>query len=333
MKNNLLKIVIKYLHQYRFIMGFFVIFSAIFISVFFAYGISIEPILYASVLYLILGIIFAIIRFIPFYKKHCRIERICKNIDVLIYDLPEPDNQIEDDYNTLIKALWSLYTNEHNMSKTKQKESIEYYTTWVHQIKTPISAMRLFLQTEDTEQNALLLAELFRIEQYVEMVLCYFRLDSSSSDFVFREYSLDNIIRQAIRKYAAQFVRKRIKIIYSGTNLRIVTDEKWLLFVIEQILSNTVKYTPKGSVTIEISNNILRISDTGIGIAEEDLPRIFEKGFTGYNGRADKKSTGLGLYLSKRIMDRLSHKISVKSKIGEGTTFLLDLSRIKNDIE
>lgn len=332
MKNSFLKIIIKYLHQYRFIIGFFAIFEVTFISVFFAYGVSVEPILYASVLYLIFVIIFAIIRFIPFYKKHCEIERICKNIDVMIYDLPEPENQIEDDYNKLIKSLWKLYTDEHNMSQIKQKESIEYYTTWVHQIKTPISAMRLFLQTEDTEQNALLLAELFRIEQYVEMVLCYFRLDSSSNDFVFEEYLLDNIIRQAIRKYAAQFIRKRIQVIYNGTNLRVVTDEKWLLFVIEQIISNAIKYTSKGSVTIEVSNNILKISDTGIGIAEEDLPRIFEKGFTGYNGRADKKSTGLGLYLSKRIMDRLSHEISVKSKIGEGTTFLLDLSRIKNDM-
>lgn len=317
------KILLRYLHQYRLILIFFVVFIVIFISVFFAYGVSLEPIFYASMLYLIFGLIFLIANFVPFYKKHCQLEEIHKNIDVLINDLPEPQNQIEEDYSNMLKALWQIYTDEHNQSQIKQKESIEYYTTWVHQIKTPISAMRLFLQTEDTEQNALLLTELFRIEQYVEMVLCYFRIDSSSSDFVFKEYSFDSIIRQAIRKYAPQFVRKRIRLIYDGTTERIVTDEKWLLFVIEQILSNAIKYTSNGNVTIAVNDGVISISDTGIGIAEEDLPRIFEKGFTGYNGRADKKSTGLGLYLCKRITDKLSNEISVKSKISKGTTVII----------
>lgn len=323
MKESFFKILFRYLHQYRLILIFFAVFIVTFISVFFAYGVSLEPIFYASMLYLIFSLIFLTANFIPFYRKHCQLEEIRKNIDVLINDLPEPQNQIEEDYNNMLKALWQIYTDEHNQSQIKQKESIEYYTTWVHQIKTPISAMRLFLQTEDTEQNALLLTELFRIEQYVEMVLCYFRTDSSSSDFVFKEYSLDSIIRQAIRKYAPQFVRKRIRLIYDGTTERIVTDEKWLLFVIEQILSNAIKYTTKGSVTIAVNEGIISISDTGIGIAEEDLPRIFEKGFTGYNGRADKKSTGLGLYLCKRITDKLSNEISVKSEIGKGTTIII----------
>lgn len=323
MKKSFFKILLKYLYQYRFILIFFTVFLITFIGVFFAYGVSLEPVLYASTLYLIFGLIFIIMNFVQFYKKHSKLEEIRKNIDVLIYDLPEPQNQIEEDYDNMLKALWQIYTDEYNQSQIKQKESIEYYTTWVHQIKTPISAMRLFLQTEDTEQNALLLTELFRIEQYVEMVLCYFRTDSSSSDFVFKEYSLDDIIRQAVRKYASQFVRKRIRLIYNGTTERIVTDEKWLLFVIEQIFSNAIKYTTKGSVTISVNNGIISISDTGIGIAEEDLPRIFEKGFTGYNGRADKKSTGLGLYLCKRITDKLSNKISVKSEIGKGTTVIL----------
>lgn len=323
MKESFFKILFCYLHQYRLILIFFAVFIVTFISVFFAYGVSLEPIFYASMLYLIFSLIFLTANFIPFYRKHCKLEEIRKNIDVLINDLPEPQNQIEEDYNNMLKALWQIYTDEHNQSQIKQKESIEYYTTWVHQIKTPISAMRLFLQTEDTEQNALLLTELFRIEQYVEMVLCYFRTDSSSSDFVFKEYSLDSIIRQAIRKYAPQFVRKRIRLIYDGTTERIVTDEKWLLFVIEQILSNAIKYTTKGSVTIAVNEGIISISDTGIGIAEEDLPRIFEKGFTGYNGRADKKSTGLGLYLCKRITDKLSNEISVKSEIGKGTTIII----------
>lgn len=327
MKKDFFKVLLKFLHEYRYIACFFAIFVVIFVSVFFAYGVGSEPILYALLLCAVFAVILAVLSFVPFYNRHCELEKIRDNIDILIHDLPESQGQIEEDYQAMLKVLWQIYSDEHTTAQMKQNDYIEYYTIWVHQIKTPISAMRLFLQTEDTEQNALLLAELFRIEQYVEMVLCYFRLESPSSDFVFKEYSVDDIIRQAVRKYAAQFIRKHIRLIYNGTDLRAVTDEKWLLFVIEQLLSNAIKYTPSGSVTIEVVGSKLKISDTGIGIAEEDLPRIFEKGFTGYNGREYNKSTGLGLYLCKRICGKLSHEITVTSKIGEGTEVLLGLSR------
>ena len=207
-----------------------------------------------------------------------------------------------------------------------RQESMDYYTTWVHQIKTPISVMRMTLEGEDTEEHRELSAELFRIEQYVEMVLSYLRLDSDSSDYVFQEYDLDSIIRQAVHKYAPLFVRKKLRLFYEPVNVKVLTDEKWLLFILEQILSNSIKYTQEGSVSITLTpDKVLNISDTGIGIAPEDLPRIFEKGFTGYNGRSDKKSTGLGLYLCKKAAGRLSHKISVQSKPGAGTVVSIDL--------
>ena len=194
--------------------------------------------------------------------------------------------------------------------------------------------MRLLLQNEDTPVSRQLKTELFRIEQYVEMVLCYFRLDSPSADFVLNYYSLDTIIRQAIRKYAGQFVQKKLRLVYEPTDYQVLTDEKWLSFVIEQLLSNAVKYTNEGSITISVDSNlVLSVSDTGIGIAPEDLPRIFEKSYTGYNGRVEKRSTGLGLYLCRKILNRLSHPITVTSAIGEGTTFRIDLSRQFLDVE
>ena len=210
---------------------------------------------------------------------------------------------------------------------------MDYYTTWVHQIKTPISIMRMTLQAEDTNEHRELLVQLFRIEQYVEMVLSYLRLDSESSDLVFQKYQLDDLIREAIHKYASQFVRKRIRLRYEPVNEMVLTDEKWLLFMIEQILSNAVKYTQEGEVTITITKEkVLQIADTGIGIAPEDLPRIFEKGFTGYNGRSDKKSTGLGLYLCRMAADKLSHQIWAESEVGKGTVFSIDLNRKEMDI-
>lgn len=211
---------------------------------------------------------------------------------------------------------------------TQKQESLDYYTTWVHQIKTPIAVMRMLLQVEDTEEHRELLDELFRIEQYVEMVLNYTRLGSESHDFVFQRYPLDSILRQSIRKYAPQFIRRKIRLVYHGTDIEVLTDEKWLSFLLEQILSNAVKYTVEGSVTISVSpEKVLTVSDTGIGISQEDLPRVFEKGFTGYNGRADRKSTGLGLYLCKKTADQLGHRIWMESEIGKGTTVYIDLDK------
>jgi signal transduction histidine kinase len=173
--------------------------------------------------------------------------------------------------------------------------------------------------------------ELFKIEQYVDMVLQYLRIDSASTDYVLKKYSLDSIVRQAVRKYAKLFINKKICLDFSELNCEVLTDEKWLVFVVEQILSNSLKYTESGKISIYMDkekNKTLVIEDTGIGIAEEDLPRVFEKGFTGYNGRTDKKSTGIGLYLCKRILTKLSHTISIESGIGHGTKVKIGLDTV-----
>jgi signal transduction histidine kinase len=218
--------------------------------------------------------------------------------------------------------------------ESRYDDLVDYYSMWVHQIKTPIAAMSLLLQSEDTPLNKELLEELFRVEQYVEMVLCYLRLDSETTDYVIREYDLEDIVRQAIRKYASQFIRKRIKLEYEEISCKVLTDEKWLLTVIEQVLSNSLKYTKSGSITIKLeAPKTLCIRDTGIGISPEDLPRIFDKGFTGYNGRADKKSSGIGLYLCRRITDKMGHKISAASEIGKGTIIRIDLESTKLEVE
>ena len=173
--------------------------------------------------------------------------------------------------------------------------------------------------------------ELFKVEQYVEMVLSYLRMEDMSGDLVFEEYSLDEIVRQAVRKYSRMFILKKIRLDLGPLDHQVLTDEKWLVFVVEQILSNALKYTKEGGISIYMTSYrdrpVLAIEDTGIGISAEDLPRVFEKGFTGYNGRADKKSTGIGLYLCKKIMDRLHHNIYIESQEGQGTKVYLYLER------
>jgi signal transduction histidine kinase len=160
------------------------------------------------------------------------------------------------------------------------------------------------------------------------MVLQYLRMEDMNADLIFKKYSLDDIIKQAVRKYSKSFIRKKIKLNYEDLNRNVLTDEKWLVFVVEQILSNALKYTNEGEISIYMDGvlpDTLVIEDTGIGIRQEDLPRVFEKGFTGYIGRSDKSSTGIGLYLCKRILNKLSHTIMIESAVGKGTKVKIGL--------
>lgn len=205
---------------------------------------------------------------------------------------------------------------------------------WVHQIKTPIAASRLLLQEEELNPGEIQ-NELFKIEQYVEMVLGYLRTQDLSSDLCLEEVNLDEIIKDQIHKFARIFVGKKLSLDYEGVEETVLTDKKWLGFVIGQILSNALKYTKKGKISIYMSkarSHTLVIEDTGIGIRQEDLPRVFEKGFTGYNGREEGRSTGIGLYLSGKIMKKLDHGIRIESELGKGTRVFLELGRKKMDL-
>ena len=306
----------------------FALFTAIYAVVFFLYDLEVEAVFYAAALCILTASVILGIGFIGFYGDYRRRRLILKDIELEFENLPEAATLLEEDYQEMIRTLGRINREHLTQRQKERQESLDYYTTWVHQIKTPIAAMRMILQGEDTEEYRELLAELFRIEQYADMVLSYIRLGSSQTDFVFQEYDLDAIIKQAVYKYAPMFIRCKIGLIYEAVEMKVLTDEKWLVFILEQLLSNAIKYTREGTVTIAVSgDHVLSVTDTGIGIASEDLPRIFEKGFTGYHGRADKKATGLGLYLCKQTADKLGIPISVRSEPGKGSTFSLNLHR------
>ena len=324
---------LKFIYQYRYSAAAFLLFSAVFFGIFYIYDVSTEAVLYAGLLCLVMGAVMAAVRYIQFRKRYTLMQRIYENLPLMTDELPPPENSAEETLQEIIRRLSEISYENITELKNRQQDNADYFTVWIHQIKTPISAMQMILQSEDSETNRELLAELFRVEQYAEMALFYLRLDSCSNDLVIKKYSIDDIIRKAVHRYAPQFIRRRIKLVYAPSGGKAVTDEKWLLFIIEQLLSNAVKYTVKGSVTISFSGDILTVSDTGIGISQEDIPRIFEKGYTGLGGRTDRKSTGLGLYLCKKAADLLGHHISVTSEIGRGSSFSVDLSREKIDIE
>lgn len=163
----------------------------------------------------------------------------------------------------------------------------------------------------------------------VEMVLVFLRLDSSTTDYVIRSHSLDDIVRPAVRKFAGEFIRRRLRLDYQPLDRAVVTDAKWLGFVVEQVLSNALKYTASGSVTIAMDGDDLCIRDTGMGIAPEDLPRIFDRGFTGLNGRRDTRASGIGLYLCRRICRSLGHTIRASSVPNQGTEIRISLGQKK----
>lgn len=333
MKNLRENLLLLYLHKNLRPLVLSSLFVICFTIVFSLSHLPLAPILYAVLLCLYIGLIFFIVDFLKFIKRYKMLKYAHKTITVQINQLPVPQNAIERQYQELLQILYKHKNELTVQADYKQKDLVDYFTQWTHQIKTPIAAMRLLLQSDQTEQNSELEMELMKIEQYVEFVLQYLRLENMSNDLVLKKYDLDGIIKQAIRKNAKLFIRKKISLNYAGVNFTVLTDEKWLLFVIEQILSNALKYTKKGSISIYTKGKRLIIEDTGIGIRAEDLPRVFEKGFTGYNGRAFKQSTGIGLYLCKQILAKLSHDISIQSEVGKGTKVIIDLETKEIGVE
>ena len=329
-----MKLLLQYLKQRRrlFLVG--IVFCVIFAVSFLLYHLPIGAVIYPTLLCAVLGVLIMVFDFLRVKREHEALSSIRSMTDVIADSLPKMDGIKDEDYQQILRLL----SEEHNsfLTQTNRKyvDMIDYYTVWAHQIKTPIASMRLHLQNEDSALSRTLSSDLHRIEQYVEMVLTFLRLNSESTDYVIKEYDLDKIIKQAVRKFSSDFIGHKLSLVYEPVNTTVITDEKWLSFVIEQVLSNALKYTPSGSITITLENEkTLRIRDTGIGIAPEDLPRIFENGYTGYNGRADKKASGIGLYLCKRICNNLGHTITARSIVDVGTIIDIDLTQTKLEVE
>ena len=301
--------------------------AAVFAAVFSLYDLPVEAVGYAALLCLVLGAVLFVLGFRRFRARHRELRRLLDRAEEPVLPLPPADGLLEEDYQALLAAVAAHRTRILARERDKLEDMTDYYTLWAHQIKTPMAAAGLLLQ-EDPPPREALEAELLKIGQYVDMVLGYLRLDSDSTDYVFCDTDLDALIRQAVRKFARLFILKRISLDFQETGRTVLTDGKWLSFVVEQLLSNALKYTPAGgAVRIYGDGETLVIADTGIGIREEDLPRIFEKGFTGYNGRTGQKSTGIGLYLCRRVTEKLGHDLTIVSRPGQGTIARLDLSR------
>lgn len=267
-----MKSILRFIGNRRAILLWGVLCAAVFAAVFALYGIDLRVIWYPLVLCAAVTAGFFLRELQKERKKHRELEllREAENLDR--DSLPEPESRTEGDYQEILLNMQEKLRREREYQAESRKDMEDYYAMWVHQIKAPIAVMNVLLQQEDTAANRELRGELFRVEQYADMALSYARLGSGTSDLVIQEYELDGIIRRAVRKYAGQFIRKKIRLVYEGTEVSVLTDEKWLSFIIEQLLSNAIKYTAEGSVTIRVDDRKrLTLTDTGIGIAPEDL--------------------------------------------------------------
>ena len=327
------RIFFSYVRRHAAIIAAVIIAGIVFAMVFSLYELPAEAVIYALVLTAAAFVILGIFRFAAYYSRHKKLLRVKEEITDQLPELPEPADGLEQDYQAILDLLDEQRRELISDNDRAYSEMLDYYTLWAHQIKTPTAAMRLILESGARAGEAKdeeLKDQLFRIEQYVEMVLHYLRSESMSCDLDISLCSVDRIVREAVKKYARSFIYKKIRLSIGDIAIRTVTDEKWLAFVIEQILSNSLKYTEKnGLISIYTEENgMLVIEDTGIGIQPEDLPRVFERGFTGFNGREDKKSTGIGLYLCKKIVDRLSHTIEIQSGPEKGTKVKIGLENV-----
>lgn len=319
-----MKLLLSYFKSKVWLLSMLAVFVLIFLSVLSLYSLPLESVGYAALLCLAAGALFGGIDFYHFVRKHQMLREAVER-RLTGCGLSPADDLIEEDYQDLAAILAADRTALADRAAREYAAARDYHALWAHQIKTPIAAMRLILQDEEPDCTELQ-AQLFRVEQYVEMVLAYSRIGGESSDFLFRICPLEEVVRQSVRKYAPLFIRKKLTLDLRPIPGEVLTDEKWLCFAVEQVLSNAIKYTSAGTITISSETpGVLTIRDTGIGIAPEDLPRVFEPGYTGWNGRVDKRASGVGLYLTRRILTRLGHTISIESTVGAGTAVTLDL--------
>ncbi len=280
----------------------------------------------ALVLILIVGLdLFAILR-----RLRALLE-IKAHLNEFEQELPEGGNRMERLYCEIADGYLTRARQEKEELSMSHRATISYFTLWMHQIKTPIAALRLLMESPELDR-ALFNRQLFEVERYTELAMQYVRSADIAADLVLTRCELEPLVRESIRKYAPLFIAKGLTAEVGDIALTVLTDAKWFAFVFEQLLSNAVKYTQQGIVRVYVQGGALILEDTGCGIRPEDMPRVFEKGYTGYNGRLDKRASGIGLFLARRVSDALRLKLELVSVFGKGTKVVMWFPRQEQEV-
>ncbi|MDD5878043.1 MAG: sensor histidine kinase [Clostridiales bacterium] len=287
-------------------------------------------------------VIYIIIEYIKYKKYFDNIENVLKSLDkkyLLPEVIEEPNSIIGEEVNDILKEL-SRDMHEHvKYYRNMQEEYREYIEMWVHEIKTPIASSKLLIENNYNDLTRKIDIQIDRIENFVEQVLYYSRSDEVGKDYIIKKVELLPLVKNVIRKNQRDFISKRIRLQLGELNEVVYSDSKWIEFILNQILINSIKYSKGKDDKIqieskEISNTVvLTIEDEGVGIIERDLDRVFEKGFTGENGRKFGKSTGIGLYLCKKLCNKLGLGLEIQSKVNVGTKISIIFPKAENLIE
>ena len=277
---------------------------------------------------------------ISYYKTSKYLKNIEKTMDklpekYLITEILQKPRSAEKlaYYRILKKVNKSMLENVTDI-KEKQKDYKEYIESWVHEIKIPITSAKLLCENNKSEITNKIDEDIEEVNNYVEQALFYARMDQVSNDFMIREINLNEVIKNVLARNKKIMIQNNMKVEINGVNINCYTDEKWLEFILNQIITNSIKYRNNNAVirinAIENKENIvLKIKDNGIGIKKSEIDRIFDKGFTGTNGRNQTKSTGIGLYLCKRLCEGIGMEIDANSKENEYTEIVIIIPRAK----
>lgn len=284
---------------------------------------------------------YIILDYIKYRKYFSTIESLLDRLDKK-YLLPEVIEEanflIGENINNILKIIGRDMHENVKYYKNMQKEYREYIETWVHEIKTPIASTRLLIENNNNEVTKKIDMQIDKIENFVEQVLYYSRSDEASKDYIIKEVNLNHIVKKVIKRNYRDFISKKIILQLEEINEIVYCDVKWVEFILNQIIGNSIKYIQGRQGKIKITSQklansvVLKVEDNGVGIVERDINIVFEKGFTGENGRKFGKSTGMGLYLCRKLCLRLGMQINISSKVNEGTkvSLIFPLSSVTN---
>lgn len=326
---NALTLLLDYLKTYFWAMALYIAVPCVFVLLHLLGGGGVAEIRYAVFLCCLMGALAFAAGLFPFARKRRALMMALAHPPVDASHLPMDESPLGLLHHELDTQLFDATRRSRSALAQQQRENEEYFTLWLHQMKTPLAALDLMAQSDLPIDRAQMRQELLKARQYADMALTYQRLPSMSRDLCLTQTALYPLVCACVRQLHPLFRYGQLQLDMEPFDGMVLTDGKWLSVVVSQVLTNALKYTqPGGVIRIRyLEGNRLEISDTGIGIRPEDVPRVFERGFTGFSGRAHEKSTGIGLYLCKEIMRRLGHGIRLTSEVGEGTVVTLDLMR------
>lgn len=316
-----MKLIKSFLYERRIIYGMYLVFWGLIFLTFYLYEFSFAPFLDGWLFTAFVLVVYSLVSFYRSFRKQKQLELLAtKDLQLsnLVF-LPKAATLSEQTYQEVLRLILENKNQEQEELQQKQRAMLDDFGLWLHQIKTPVAALDLLIQSGQLDPRTMK-NEVFKINEYLQMILNYMRQNLDQADLVFQQLSIEKIIKSVVKKYATFFSQKDLSLQLGNLEGSVYSDQKWLIFILEQVIFNAIKYTEDGTISISFSDNQLTIQDTGIGIRSEDLPRVFEKGYTGMNGREQQRASGLGLYLSQEAAEKLGCRLYIESQIKKGTT-------------